>query len=294
MIKPAYYFSFCLALMGLYSCQSENFKTTESGLEYYIARDQPGGNSPKEGDIVKLHFEIVYKDQKIDTVIFDSRQISPNEPIEFPLMPAMFKGDWNEGMAMMTPGDSAIFRVSVDSMRKTSQGMFPEFMESGQRLTYRISLIDVKTSEEFEEEQKQFANEQLEKEDQILQEYFKEKGINPEKTASGLYYIIDRPGSGAQIRAGQRVTVNYTGTNLAGVPFDSNVDPQFSHVEPFQFTAGRDMIEGWNEGILLLKKGTKARFFIPSPLGYGSNPPGPVIEANAPLVFELEVTDVQD
>ncbi len=294
MIRNSVYFSLFAALLGLYSCQSSSFNTTEGGLEYQIVRDQKEGNSPQEGDYVKLHLEIRYQDSRMDTLIFSSREMNNQEPLEFPIMPSLFKGDWTEGMKLLTPGDSAIFRVSVDSMRQSGQGMLPEFMAAGEKITYRIALVDVKTAQEMEEEQAELARTQMEKEDALLQEYFQKQGIQPEKTASGLYFMITKPGTGPQIRAGQQVTVNYTGTNLEGIPFDSNVDPQFSHVEPFRFTAGRDMIEGWNEGILLLNKGAKARFFIPSPLAYGPNPPAPGIEANSPLVFELEVMDVTD
>lgn len=294
MIRNSVYFSLFAALLGLHSCQSSSFNTTEGGLEYQIVRDQKEGNSPQEGDYVKLHLEIRYQDSRMDTLIFSSREMNNQEPLEFPIMPSLFKGDWTEGMKLLTPGDSAIFRVSVDSMRQSGQGMLPEFMAAGEKITYRIALVDVKTAQEMEEEQAELARTQMEKEDALLQEYFQKQGIQPEKTASGLYFMITKPGTGPQIRAGQQVTVNYTGTNLEGIPFDSNVDPQFSHVEPFRFTAGRDMIEGWNEGILLLNKGAKARFFIPSPLAYGPNPPAPGIEANSPLVFELEVMDVTD
>lgn len=294
MIRNSVYFSLFTALLGLHSCQSSSFNTTEGGLEYQIVRDQKEGNSPQEGDYVKLHLEIRYQDSRMDTLIFSSREMNNQEPLEFPIMPSLFKGDWTEGMKLLTPGDSAIFRVSVDSMRQSGQGMLPEFMAAGEKITYRIALVDVKTAQEMEEEQAELARTQMEKEDALLQEYFQKQGIQPEKTASGLYFMITKPGTGPQIRAGQQVTVNYTGTNLEGIPFDSNVDPQFSHVEPFRFTAGRDMIEGWNEGILLLNKGAKARFFIPSPLAYGPNPPAPGIEANSPLVFELEVMDVTD
>lgn len=294
MIKHSIQLSLFAALLGLYSCQSSSFKTTEHGLEYNIVHDAKEGRNPQEGDYVTLHLEIHYTDDKTDTLIFSSREMNNHEPLEFPIMPSLFKGDWTDGIKLLTPGDSALFRVSVDSMRQSGQGILPEFMAEGERITYRIALVDVKTPQEMEEEQAEFARVQMEKEEALLQAYFEQKGIKPEKTASGLYYLIDRPGSGPQIQAGQQVTVNYTGTNMDGTPFDSNVDPQFSHVEPFRFTAGRDMIEGWNEGILLLKKGAKARFFIPSPLGYGPNSPSPAIEANAPLIFELEVLDVAD
>jgi FKBP-type peptidyl-prolyl cis-trans isomerase len=53
------------------------------------------------------------------------------------------------------------------------------------------------------------------------------------------------------------------------------------------------VIPGWDEGLMLLKKGSKAKFIIPSPLAYGENGAGALIPANSILVFDVEVTDVQ-
>jgi FKBP-type peptidyl-prolyl cis-trans isomerase len=53
------------------------------------------------------------------------------------------------------------------------------------------------------------------------------------------------------------------------------------------------VIPGWDEGLMLLKKGSKAKLIIPSPLGYGESGAGAMIPANSILVFDVEVTDVQ-
>jgi FKBP-type peptidyl-prolyl cis-trans isomerase len=51
------------------------------------------------------------------------------------------------------------------------------------------------------------------------------------------------------------------------------------------------VIPGWDEGLMLLKKGSKAKLIIPSPLGYGESGAGALIPANSILVFDVEVTD---
>jgi len=95
---------------------------------------------------------------------------------------------------------------------------------------------------------------------------------------------------GAQ--AGDMVTVNYTGKLADGTVFDSNVDPKFKHVEPFQFTLGAgQVIPGWDKGIVGMKVGDKKTLVIPPEDAYGSKGIGP-IPPNATLTFEVEVTNI--
>jgi peptidylprolyl isomerase len=106
-------------------------------------------------------------------------------------------------------------------------------------------------------------------------------------TDSGLQYMILEEGSGEMPQVGDGVRVHYTGTLEDGTQFDSSVGG-----EPFQFTLGvGDVIAGWDEGIALLKEGSKARLTIPPGLAYGDRANGP-IPANSTLIFEVELVDV--
>ncbi len=279
------------ACIGFYSCSNDGFKRTSDGLEYKIVEDVEGDRHPAKGDIVKLHINIHVG----DSTLMNSYTMNNNQPFEFPVMDGNFKGDWLDGLSLLSAGDSAVFLVPVDSIRKNAQGGLPPFVKDGDKMTYEVRLISVKSSKEMEDERKKANEQQLKTDDERLQAYFKENGLNPQKTESGLYYIIDKQGSGEQITEGKEVFVDYTGTSLEGVKFDSNTDPQFNHVEPFSFVTGRGMvIPGWDEGIQLLKKGSEARFFIPSTLAYGQRDMGPEIGKNAVLVFEVKVTDVKE
>lgn len=83
-----------------------------------------------------------------------------------------------------------------------------------------------------------------------------------------------------------------------GKAFDSNTDPQFGHSEPYPVFMGAEpgsrgsVIKGWTDGLSLLKKGGKAKLYIPSTLAYGSRGNGTEIKANANLVFDVEVVDM--
>jgi peptidyl-prolyl cis-trans isomerase A (cyclophilin A) len=128
-------------------------------------------------------------------------------------------------------------------------------------------------------EQKRQAQEKLEK----LTEGF-------DKTASGLYYKILEKGNGAKAQKGKKVSVHYSGALDNGQVFDSS----YKRNQPIEFTLGvGQVIEGWDEGIALLSVGDKARFVIPSHLGYGSRGAGGVIPPNATLVFDVELKNVK-
>jgi len=117
-------------------------------------------------------------------------------------------------------------------------------------------------------------------------------------TSSGLQYkvIQDAPAGAKQVKAGQMVTVNYTGwlQDANGEPstkFDSSLNPGRS---PFQFVVGAGkVIKGWDEGLLLMSVGQKIRLIIPGALAYGTRGVPGRIPANATLIFDVELLAVQ-
>lgn len=108
-------------------------------------------------------------------------------------------------------------------------------------------------------------------------------------TDSGLRYQIIQKGSGKMASKGQQVSVHYKGQLADGTVFDSS----YKRNEPLQFQVGvGQVIAGWDEGILLLNEGDKARLVIPSDLGYGSRGAGGVIPPDAVIVFDVELVKV--
>lgn len=109
-----------------------------------------------------------------------------------------------------------------------------------------------------------------------------------EKTASGLYYKINKLGEGQNPSAGSNVAVHYRGMLMDGTVFDSS----YQRNEPINFTLGQgQVIPGWDEGIALLNKGASAKLVIPSDLAYGSSGAGGVIPGDATLIFEVELVE---
>jgi FKBP-type peptidyl-prolyl cis-trans isomerase len=113
---------------------------------------------------------------------------------------------------------------------------------------------------------------------------------NAIKTPSGLSYVDEVVGSGPSPRAGQTVSVHYTGWLTNGQKFDSSLD----RGQPFEFTLGQgQVIRGWDEGVASMKVGGKRKLTIPPDLGYGARGAGGAIPPNATLVFEVQLLDVR-
>lgn len=110
-----------------------------------------------------------------------------------------------------------------------------------------------------------------------------------QSTNSGLHYIVTQEGTGnATPNKGDSVTAHYKGTLLNGAKFDSSYD----RGDPFNFKVGLgNVIKGWDEAFLAMKKGEKRKLIIPSNLGYGSRGAGGSIPPNATLIFEVELLD---
>lgn len=131
-------------------------------------------------------------------------------------------------------------------------------------------------------------NKQSDADEKIIKDYITKNNIAAIRTYDGLYYIITSPTNGVPAKAGSVASVCYTGKLMNEKVFDQNINKN----SPFSFAVGAgSVIAGWDEGISLMKKGEKARLFIPSALGYGSTTQGS-IPANSVLQFEVELVDV--
>jgi FKBP-type peptidyl-prolyl cis-trans isomerase FkpA len=109
-------------------------------------------------------------------------------------------------------------------------------------------------------------------------------------TPSGLQYEDNEIGTGDTARAGQSVSVHYTGwlfiDGQQGAKFDSSRDRN----SPFEFSLGAGMvIKGWDEGVAGMQIGGKRSLIIPAALGYGARGAGGVIPPNATLKFDVEL-----
>ncbi|WP_151089339.1 FKBP-type peptidyl-prolyl cis-trans isomerase [Hymenobacter baengnokdamensis] len=236
----------------------------------------------------------------------DSRQMRP-EPLPVPLGPTVPRGSIEEAMSLLLPGDSAVFRFNADTVfTKSLRQPVPLFIKrSGNALRLTVAAKQLLTPAQMEARQKAMLDEQqrqlkaraakqLVKDDALILAYIKKNKLTTKakKTLGGTWYVITLRGKGALPKTGQTVSVKYRGTLLAtGKEFDSTAKHGNT---PFDFVLGQgQVIKGWDQGIAVLPKGSKAVLLIPSPLGYGERGAGGDIPANSVLRFEVELVGVK-
>ncbi len=105
-------------------------------------------------------------------------------------------------------------------------------------------------------------------------------------TPSGLRYVVRAPGEGPKLAAGATATVRYSGRLLDGTEFDSSD----RHGGALTFTVGENqVIRGWDEALLGMRKGEKRTVIVPWWLAYGAEGRPPVIPPRTVLVFDIEL-----
>ena len=268
---------------------SDKFEKNPNGLEYKYITKGKGKTTPQVGDVGEI--SVIFKIG--DSVLINTNEMNDNKPVTQQFQAPQMKGDLMEGLMMMKAGDSVVFRMNMDTLAARSNQPKPEWAKEGAYAIWEVKMFDFKNAEQVKKAAEEKNSVQIKKDETTILDYFKTNGItNYKKTASGLYYVMHKEGSGDAPANGQQVTVNYTGMDLKGVKFDSNVDPEFKHVEPFTFALGtHQVITGWDEAVPLLKKGGNATFYIPSSLAYGDQGAPPRIEPNAILIFDIELVD---
>jgi len=124
----------------------------------------------------------------------------------------------------------------------------------------------------------------------IIQDYLKAKGItNADSTASGLYYIIHKPGGDIHPSITSTVTANYEGYLTDGTLFDAS----YLHGGASTFALS-GVVAGWQEGLQLIGVGGKITLLCPSALGYG--PSGSYdgsIPGNTVILFNVELVSIK-
>ena len=109
---------------------------------------------------------------------------------------------------------------------------------------------------------------------------------NAKRTSTSLRYVMHQEGAGENAKTGDLVDVLYVGKLLDGTVFDQTQDPE----KPFSFRLGRgNVIQGWEQGIQLMRPGSKMTLVVPYELAYGTRGQPPKIPRRATLVFEIEL-----
>lgn len=129
-----------------------------------------------------------------------------------------------------------------------------------------------------------------------IQDYLHANDLTADSTASGLYYIIEKPGGTYHASLKSQVSAFYKGYLTDGTIFDQST---YSNNQPATF-ALNVVIKGWQEGIPLIGVGGRIKLLVPSALGYGSVPQTKTINgvvittipANSVLIFDIDLVDI--
>ena len=302
------------ATLGLAACNS--YKKGPGGLMYTIHKSE-GKEKIKEGDIIKLNF--IQKNEK-DSIMANTYDLE--QPQVFPVGKKMYAGDMNDVLYLFGEGDSATFKLDLDTMAKHSGQPKPETLKNDKFLIFTVkvekvlhkdpkeadSVFQNKAKDFFQKDYQAAIEKHKTSEDGKIKKYIADNNLKVQTTASGLQYVISNPGSAQKPVAGDTIMVNYTGklatkktdgkdnifdTSDAKVAKESGKFNPGAQYGPRAFALGK-AIPGFDEGLQLLGKGGKATFIIPSKLAYGENGmPQGGINPYTPLVFDVELTDIK-
>ncbi len=277
---------FIFLSLCLYSCKTNEYKTDSSGMKYKFYTCNEKAKTPVPGDIVVLYMRYTTEN---DSVLFDTREMQ-GQPFRMKVKPRSTNGGTiDDAFAMMHEGDSARFIVDAERFFLETKGSeVPGFIKPKSKLVFDIKLVEIFSYENFLEEQKKSQVTNAESEKSMLDVYLHNANITVKPESSGLYYIEQLAGKGAYPKAGQKVTIHYTGSFLSGEVFDSSLQ----RGEPFTFEFGANqVIPGMEEGVGKMKPGGKATLIIPSGLAYGKEQ-YKMIPPYSTLIFEIELIKI--
>lgn len=291
------------ALTGLGATSCQSFKDGEGGMQYKIVKDE-GKAKIKEGDFISLGAVITTENDSLLNSSYEMEQ-----PFYLAAQKSMYPGDIFAALSMLGEGDSAVFKLNIDSMVAKSGQPKPPF--KGQYIihTFKINKVIPKgslTDSVFNTEVEKYIAQDRDKaknaEAGKIEGYIKKNNLEVQTTSSGLKYKVEKEGTGNKPNVGDTVVVHYTGKFLGGKVFDTSVKAEAEKAkvynqmrepyDPIRIPIGVGaVVPGWDEGLALLSKGAKATLVLPSKLAYGEN--GSMgIQPYTPLSFEVEIIDI--
>lgn len=247
---------------------SDNNLTVEKTSEglYYVIEKEGTGERPIATDDVRVH----YKGTFLNGDVFDSNLSTPeNRVFEFNLS-EVIEG-WAIGIPLFKEGGEGLLIIPPE----LAYGENPprgSAIGKNEVLVFEIKFLGIVPEPEI-----QIAN------------YIAANNLNAQKTPEGLYYVIEKEGTGKRPTSSGRVTVQYEGKLLNEQVFDTNLNEPQVTLTPFDL---RQVILGWQIGMPLFREGGEGILIIPPDLAYGDNPPSTIIPDNAVLLFKVKLLEV--
>jgi FKBP-type peptidyl-prolyl cis-trans isomerase FkpA len=270
---------------------------TPKGVSYQIFTQNPG-EKLKLNDVVT--FQFIQKNYK-DSVLFST--YAAGHPVQVQIVPSKSAADLMEIFPLLAVKDSALIKVPVDSIFAGHEDQRPLFLPKGTAITFVLKIERAQTLDEAIAERNAAIDKVKAAEKADAAKYIVDHKLILKTTPSGLKYIITKPSAKLKPLKGDTLLVNYAGRTTDGKLFDSSIESVAKSgglqqpgrtYEPIQVIVGTGgVIPGWDEGLLLLNEGSKAKFIIPSNLGYGEHGNGDAIPPYSTLVFDIELVKVK-
>ncbi|MFY0594096.1 FKBP-type peptidyl-prolyl cis-trans isomerase [Roseivirga sp.] len=283
--------SFLLFLVIILGCEGQpEFTQLASGLSFRYV-DQQEGNKPRVGDIMKVQMSHFLG----DSLIFETKEggIFINPITGAP-------PNLSEALKMCGTGDSVQIQMSLGKYGRMIQMPMSPKMDTSQIVTWNMRVDEVDNESTI---LARMRSEQLEKDEELIQEYIVNNNLETTRTDEGLHYVTLQEGNGQFPKLGDKVSVNYTLTRLDGTVLDTSredvarANNQYSDRRtyvPYEFEIGtQGIIEGWNLGVPKFSKGGRGKLIVPSVFGYGVQGKGAEVPPNTVLVFDIELVDIK-
>ena len=265
-----------------------NSETTQSGL--IVMGSKGKGRTASMGEYVDFDFMMMSKDGDTLMDTYDHESMLMQYGEEF-----ICEG-FMEALGMTPQGSTMRFVVPSELGFDTVgyQGIFLPYdpivlqlrmNEVMDKAAYEKKVADREAKEEAERKRQQA------KEDEMMQRYLKENGIDAIRTESGMYIVREAEGTGSMAEWGDAVAVHYTMANLKGETVDSSYDLG----ESMRFTIGRgEMLPCIEEAVMTMSPGARVLLVSPSELGFGEfSVHETLLPSNSPLVIEMELVVIE-
>ena len=231
---------------------------TTNGV-YYVINEEGEGTFPSE----EAYVNVKYTGYFLDGEEFDA---SETDGAKFDLL-AVIPG-FAEGIVNFNTGSSGTMFIPP-SLAYGESGV-NGFIPGGAVLVFDVEVVKI-------------TNPQTEND---IVEYLETNNLEAERSDTGLYYIIEEPGTGDPITESSVITVAYTGYFLDGEEFDASGD---DGVQLYL----QNLISGFKEGMTYFKEDGKGTILLPPDLGYGEEGSSS-IPRNSVLIFDVEVISLDN
>ena len=268
------------AVAALFTVACGGYKTTENGVKYRIITDNTEGRAVDGDSNAVMYMNYKLAIESTDSTLVET--FSKNSPVYIPVNEPNFR----KAFELLSVGDRAELLINADTFFMNSFGQSrPPFIKEGDNIKFIVKIVDIMNQQEImKKEQEDMAK--LQQTDSLAFNQMISTLPDAKKTASGLYYVVEKTGKGKAAKKGDKVQVLYKGTLLNGQVFDENLKDGIS----FPVGLGQ-VIPGWDEMLQLMKEGDKVKAIIPWNLAYGPRGNGPIPPFST-LVFEMELVKV--